>query len=665
MEILKKNICSVAAAILTIVILLGLFDLTQTARAATNLTGPNLIHLSGTVISPNNPAWSFAASGASQSPWLGNIDGGGFNLADAGTVNAVSFTATSTSVASVLPYASTTAITVSGTAYFPGSGIWNSSGNLGIGNVAPSYKLDVAGFVNVDQYSGYKQAGNTILYASSTDGALVIGNNAGKNLLSSSTMTNDIAIGVFTLASASMSGVNDTAVGASALSGNTTGNFNAAFGNQSMQSNTTGSNNTAFGHYSLNANTTGGGNTAVGFSLYSNTTGGSNLSAGTYAMATQTTASNNVGLGFGVLINNITGSNNTAIGGPNGSGFSAERFNTSATSTVAIGDGAGAGIANYNNQGVTLIGANAGTNFQTGSDYNTLIGYQSGNGITTGARNVLLGQATIAASYNQITTGSNNIAIGNDVAVPSATANNQLNIGNLIYGTGLNGTGSTVSTGNIGIGTTSPSAILDANGMIRSVGVNVPSFGAGAEIYYAGNVAYFDGYNRAMGAAIDTNIGQTGQLRVAAGGNVGIGSSSPFANLSVMGGSSYASLAPSTLFAIGSSSAGVATSTLFGIDSAGHVIGSSTSPTLSSCGTSPSVNGDDKHGYITVGSVSASGCTLTFAVAYKSRPTCLVSNESMSVVNALTLSVSTSALTLTQTGLTGNVVDYICQGTPN
>lgn len=48
-------------------------------------------------------------------------------------------------VASIIPYASTTALTVSGTAYFPSSGIWNSSGNVGIGTTSPASLLTVAG----------------------------------------------------------------------------------------------------------------------------------------------------------------------------------------------------------------------------------------------------------------------------------------------------------------------------------------------------------------------------------------------------------------------------------------------------------------------------------------------------------------------------------------
>jgi hypothetical protein len=62
------------------------------------------------------------------------------------------------------------------------------------------------------------------------------------------------------------------------------------------------------------------------------------------------------------------------------------------------------------------------------------------------------------------------------------------------------------------------------------------------------------------------------------GGNVGVGTSSPYATLSVMGGSSYASLAPSTLFAVGSTTAGTATSTLFVVKSSGNVGVGITSP---------------------------------------------------------------------------------------
>jgi len=63
-------------------------------------------------------------------------------LSVAGRVVGEYFTATS-STASIFPYASTTALSISSAGFFPGSGIWNSSGNLGIGTVSPFARLHV------------------------------------------------------------------------------------------------------------------------------------------------------------------------------------------------------------------------------------------------------------------------------------------------------------------------------------------------------------------------------------------------------------------------------------------------------------------------------------------------------------------------------------------
>ena len=239
-----------------------------------------------------------------------------------------------------------------------------------------------------------------------------------------------------------------------------TGNFNTANGYQSLYSNTTGYSNVANGYQSLYSNTTGYSNVANGNnSLTFNTTGSNNTANGTLALFSNTTGNSNTANGYQSLYSNTTGNYNTA------NGVYALLNNTSATNTVAVGAFAGYGSGGaYSNQGGSTVGYQSGYNFQTGSDYNTLFGYQSGYGVTTGARNVLLGQSTIAASQNQVTTGSNNIAIGNDVAVPTATASNQLDIGNFIYGTGLSGTGATLSTALLGIGTSTPSQTLTIAG---------------------------------------------------------------------------------------------------------------------------------------------------------------------------------------------------------
>jgi hypothetical protein len=70
------------------------------------------------------------------------------------------------------------------------------------------------------------------------------------------------------------------------------------------------------------------------------------------------------------------------------------------------------------------------------------------------------------------------------------------------------------------------------------------------------------------------------RLTINTSGFVGIGTTTPTANLTVLGGGiTYASLAPSTFFLIASSSAGTATSTLFSVLSSGNVGVGTTSPT--------------------------------------------------------------------------------------
>ena len=65
-------------------------------------------------------------------------------LSVVGQAVAAYFTATTTT-ASTFPYASTTALTISGTGYFPNNGIWTSAGFLGIGTTSPYAALSVVG----------------------------------------------------------------------------------------------------------------------------------------------------------------------------------------------------------------------------------------------------------------------------------------------------------------------------------------------------------------------------------------------------------------------------------------------------------------------------------------------------------------------------------------
>jgi hypothetical protein len=170
--------------------------------------------------------------------------------------------------------------------------------------------------------------------------------------------------------------------------------------------------NAAVGYWALLNNTSGSANNAFGAqALVSNTTGNNNAAFGLFALSGNSSGGQNVAMGRSALGNEQTGFNNTAVGYSAGAGVSSNTFSG-----------------------------------------NSLLGAYSGSALTTGSRNVFLGSFTGSTTAS----GNNNIALGYDVALPVTNGSNQLNIGNLIFGTGINGEGTNISTGNIGIGTSTP-----------------------------------------------------------------------------------------------------------------------------------------------------------------------------------------------------------------
>lgn len=251
------------------------------------------------------------------------------------------------------------------------------------------------------QSAWIKTNGATLAYASSTNFTTVFGIGAGgNNATTSSSVLNggNTAIGSMAMSADGNSGDTDTAVGQNA-----------------MRLNTSGDDNTGIGAYALWNNLTGRGLTAIGMASLQFNTGNYNTGLGFNSLNTNTSGVNNTALGTQTLLANNTGSNNVAVG------MDALHVNSSGANNVALG-------------------------WQTG--YNV-----------TGYGNILLGTNSNQSTGGP-TTGSGNIEIGNDIFTASTTLNNQLNIGNLIFGT-LPATSTAFklpTSGTIGIGTTSPTS---------------------------------------------------------------------------------------------------------------------------------------------------------------------------------------------------------------
>ena len=239
----------------------------------------------------------------------------------------------------------------------------------------------------------------------------------------------------------------NTAVGASALAGNTTGINNTAIGPNTLQLNSTGNQNTAVGFQTLYP-VTGTGNTGIGFqagvstttglidafgyrALYSNTTGTNNVAMGYQSLFSNTTASNNTAVGYQAAYSNTTGTGNVALG------YQSLYTNTTANFNTALGWKA----LNLNSTGTenNAVGTQALLNTTTGSA-NNAFGVNALNANTTGSNNVAIGGAALGAN----TTASNNTAVGYLALEDNTTGAENTAVGRTALQNATTGSGNTV-----------------------------------------------------------------------------------------------------------------------------------------------------------------------------------------------------------------------------
>ena len=163
--------------------------------------------------------------------------------------------------------------------------------------------------------------------------------------------------------------------------------------------------NLGVGITALDSITSGNSNVAFGDNaLTSCTDGYSHVAVGLYAMEETTGGNQNAAVGFCALRMNVTGERNTAMG-------------AKALQSLATGD--------FN----TACGYSA-LYYVNGGTWNTAVGFDAGRYIVGGNNNTILG----AKAGDNITSGSSNIIIGYNIDADSATGSNQLNIGGVIKG---------------------------------------------------------------------------------------------------------------------------------------------------------------------------------------------------------------------------------------
>jgi hypothetical protein len=178
----------------------------------------------------------------------------------------------------------------------------------------------------------------------------------------------------------------------------------------------------------------------------------------------------------------------------------------------------------------------------------------------------------------------------------------------------------------------------------------------------AAPVGGISGLGTGIATALAVNVGTAGAPVVNGGAlgtpSSGVGTNITSVNAATLGGATFA--APGAIGG-GTAAAGAFTTiTAATFASIGtKVRAAGTAPALTSCGGgSPAIVGSDLAGEVTMGT-SATGCIITFNVAYASAPYCTVSWPAQALASQ-SYTYSTTAITLTQTSTSGNKIIYHC-----
>ncbi len=490
-------------------------------------------------------------------------------------------------------------------------------GNVGIGTTSPYAKLSVVG-ETVAEYFTATSTVNKSLFTGGVDTSGIAGGYFIDNtlILQASSTNRSTLVGVDAGLVNLSSGIDNTFIGYWSGRSNTGGDYNVAVGNYSLDANNGGAKNTAFGYSALSANTSASDSTAIGYLALLKSSGISNTAVGSTALIENTSGQQNTAVGDKALQYNETGSMNTASGryalnrNSSGSdnvavGNAAGYYNNTGSYNTFLGVSAGQGSGNGGKSGNTIIGYQAGYSLDGGDNYNVMIGYQAGFN-ELGSNKLYIANSSTAEPLiygefdNNILSVNGSLGIGTTspyaklsvvgetvaeyFTATSTTATTTL-AGGLNVGSG--GLVYDYSTGNVGVGAASPDSkfVVEADSTPLAVFRRVPAGNNNAFIEINNeNSSGTTGINFTATGAQDWSIqtdnnddvldfkagGTNGVdvMNITYTGNVGIGTTSPYAKPSVEQNAGEVG------FSVGSS-----TSTSFLVDASGRVGVGTASPT--------------------------------------------------------------------------------------